>query len=280
MNKIPLPNFSSFSVLMCVYKKDNPDFLDVALSSIYSSQELKPDQVVLVCDGELTPAIEVVITRREVELSGRLTLIRLPENVGLAKALNRGLLACKYDLVARMDADDVSSPCRFKEQVEFMSRNQDIGVLSSWVNEVNENLQEVISVRVLPQFHDDIAKMAVSRNPISHPVSIFRKNLVLSVGGYPAFRKSQDYALWSVMLLNGVKFANLQKVLLDMRAGQELMQRRGLRYLSYELQLISFQRRIGFINFFQFIKNIIVRSLFRCSPSFLRAFLYRLLRSN
>src|SRR5690606_13854066 len=82
--------------------------------------------------------------------------------------------------------------------------------------------------------------------PLSHPLTIFRKHIILSVGGYPPLRKAQDYALWSLLLVRGYKLSNVPKVLLRMRAGNDLLVRRGFSYFRCECELLRFQRQIGF----------------------------------
>ncbi|MGY5674127.1 hypothetical protein [Vibrio cincinnatiensis] len=107
---------------------------------------------------------------------------------------------------------------------------------------------------------------------------MFRKAAVVEVGGYPPLRKAQDYALWSLLIVNGAQLANLPSVLLKMRSGDEMMARRGLDYFKYEFQLLQFQKQIGFLSRFAFIKNIIVKFILRVSPLFIKRIAYKLLR--
>ena len=99
-----------FSVLISVYHKENPEFLKRAFESIWDLQSLKPSQIVLVEDGPLTDDLNAEIQRQKELLGERLTVVSLEKNVGLGVALAEGLKACKYDLVARMDTDDISIP--------------------------------------------------------------------------------------------------------------------------------------------------------------------------
>jgi len=266
-----------FSVLMSIYHKEYPDYFNHAMNSIWDDQILKPAQIVLVIDGPLTNALDVAIHSWMEKIPYILKIVRLFENRGLGAALNEGLKFCTNELVARMDTDDIASPDRFKNQIEFMTNNPDIAVSSAMIEEIDQE-NRVISIRKLPLNHNDIVKFSKTRNPISHPVAIFRKNAVLSVGGYPEFRKSQDYALWSLMLKENFFFGNINEVLLKMRAGDDLLSRRGLSYLKHELKILNYQRNIGFINHFEYIKNLIIRSLIRLVPSFIKKILYRYAR--
>ena len=95
-----------FSVLIAVYAKEAPAHLEQSLESIFR-QELPPDEVVLVEDGPLTPALDEVIGRFKAQQEA-LHIVKLPQNQGLGLALKEGLRHCQYDLVARMDSDDIA----------------------------------------------------------------------------------------------------------------------------------------------------------------------------
>jgi len=176
-----------------------------------------------------------------------------------------------------MDSDDISLPNRIEKQIRYMKNNPHISVLSAYIEEIDER-NNVVGKRLLPIENEEIIKFAKKRNPISHPCSVFRKNDVLSVGGYPLLRKSQDYALWSLMIINGYKFANIDEVLLKMRTGTAFLKRRGLEYLKYEIELLQYQRKIRFLNYYDFITNIIFRSFLRLSPDYIKILLYKNIR--
>lgn len=267
----------NFSVLLSVYKEEKPEYLNKALESIWDYQKLKPDEIVLVKDGPLHNDLNSVIDGWLNKVGKNFTVVSLTKNVGLGAALNKGLISCSNNLVARMDTDDISLPDRFIKQVTFMEKNANIAVLSSWVEEINE-ANERTAIRKLPTDHKNIVSFGKSRNPISHPAVIFRKDAVLSVGGYPEFKKSQDYALWSLMLTKGFRFANLDKILLKMRTGESLMQRRNFRYFLYEFEILKFQKNIGFISVTSFIKNSIFRLILRLSPNYFKKLMYKYFR--
>jgi glycosyltransferase involved in cell wall biosynthesis len=264
-----------FSVLLSVYEKENPQYLDEALYSIWDSQTVKPNQIVLVKDGPLTEALDVCINAWQEKLGDTLTIVPLEQNVGLAIALNNGLQHCRYELVARMDTDDISLPTRFEKQLAFMENHPDIAASSAALEEWNGVLQRKIGDRMLPQNPDELEKYAKNRSPLSHPVTMYRKSAVLSVGGYPSFKKSQDYALWSLLLVHGNKLANLPDVLLKMRSGRNLMARRGFTYFKNEVTILNYQREIGFISIGEYIWNIMFRFIIRVAPKPIKLILYK-----
>lgn len=264
-----------FSVLISVYIKERPAYLVQALQSL-ANQILKADEVVLVEDGPIGDDLLAVIEQFKQVLN--IKSVKLKQNSGLAIALNVGLKHCTHELVARMDSDDVSLPQRFEKQVAFMQAHPDVAVSSAYIEERNEDMSLVLSVRKLSVLNEEIARFAKHRCPISHPVAIFRKQAVLSVGGYPNIYP-EDYPLWSLLLVNGFKFANVPEILVHMRTGEGFLSRRGFKFLQGEIRIFSFQRKIGLISYFEFIRNVLNRSVVRLSPSFIKRLLYKYARN-
>lgn len=276
-----IPVSTPFSVLMSVYKNDNPEHLRIALDSIYQEQTLKPDQVIIVADGELTAVqLSIISSFSDSITSERVTFLKLPKNMGLAVALNEGLKHCHHEIVARMDADDIALPTRFEKQINFLLSNPHVDVCGTLIDEIDTDTAEYISTRRVPLTQDDIKAFARKRSVVSHPSVIFKKSKVLAVGGYPLFRKSQDFALWSLLLVNNAVFANIDEVLLKMRTGTDLMTRRGVSYLKYEYQVMMFQYRIGFITLAEFIKYATVRTVFRILPAGVKKIMYAIVRKR
>ncbi|WP_198650483.1 glycosyltransferase [Saccharospirillum mangrovi] len=267
-----------FSVLMSVYQSESPSFLDEAIRSVWDDQTQKPSQIVIVKDGPLTRELDSVIGGWSERLGDILTLVSLKENKGLGAALNAGMEKCSYDLVARMDTDDRAVPDRFELQYAFMKQSPEIAASSGLVEEWDESFERRISVRKLPTESSELFEYAKRRCPLSHPAVMFRKSVVQGVGGYPELRKAQDYALWSMLLVNSYSIANIDACLVKMRAGRGMMQRRGSQYLLAEFRLLRFQRRIGFIGFSLFMFNFLVRSALRLSPNTFKAWMYRKFR--
>lgn len=264
----------SFSVLMSVYVKENSIYLDECLHSL-TRQTKQASEIVVVEDGEITVELSGVIEKYSHLLP--IKSVVLKKNVGLAAALNAGLKFCSNELVARMDSDDVCLPFRFERQVAYMESHPEISVSSAWIEEKDEKMTEVIFLKKLPLVHDDILKFSKKRNPISHPVSIFRKSAVMSVGGYPDVFP-EDYALWSLMLVNKFRFANISETLLYMRTGPEFMGRRGFNFFKGEMGLLKYQKSIGFLNFYEICISFFIKVFLRLSPLKLREFFYKFAR--
>ncbi|WP_302798319.1 glycosyltransferase family 2 protein [Parabacteroides goldsteinii] len=263
-----------FSVLLSIYYKERPDFLRQSLDSLFS-QTLLPTEVVLVKDGPLTKTLDIIIeeySKRYLQLK----IVSLSVNQGLGKALNEGLKYCSYDLVARMDTDDIAKPNRFEKQLKVFNNHPDIDIVSSWIDEFEGDTNHILSIRKLPEYHKEIYKFAKKRNPINHPAVMFRKSSVLAAGGYKHFPLFEDYYLWVRMLMNGAKFYNIQESLLYFRSSSDMFKRRGgINYALMELKFEQELLRIKFIDKSIFIKNILIRFISRLIPNKLRTIIYK-----
>lgn len=262
-----------FSVLIAVYAKELPQNLQQSLESIFR-QELMPDEVVLVEDGPLTDALEQVVTETA-DKHQELHIVRLPENIGLGLALQEGLQHCRYDIVARMDSDDIAHPQRFSKEMAWLEAHPETDIVGSWVDEFSGDPSQVISTRRLPETHEEILRFSRYRNPMNHPTVMMRKEAVLRAGNYQHCPLFEDYDLWVRMLKTGSRFHNLQESLLYFRMTPQMFSRRGGRH--YIRQEIHFQQRMyhmGHIGFFRFLGNCIVRVGMRLLPNRWRKYGY------
>ena len=268
-----------FSVLMAVYDKESPTHFDESLESILVNQTLKPTEVVLVCDGELTSELEKVILKYQAICPEILKVYR-KEKGGLGKALNFGLPKCTFELVARADSDDICKPDRFEKQIKLMHEHPEYGMISSWVDEFLETPGDLQTKRKVPEHPTAVYKYAKSRCPVNHPAVLYRKSIVLNVGGYQEDYFPEDYFLWIKMLQKGCVVYNIQESLVWFRFSPETIRRRGgWHYAKDEICTQIKIYKLGFISFPIFLKNITIRSIIRLIPHRLRSWIYmKLLR--
>ena len=264
-----------YSVLMSVYQKENPVFFRSSIESMMK-QRLPFSDFVLVCDGPLGRELEEVIQWAEESLKDRFQCVRLSENKGLGKALAEGIMHCKYDIVARMDSDDLSRPERCLLQMETMETGG-YDIVGCALEEFKEIPGDTGNIRRSPEHQEEIRVYAGKRNPFNHPCVMYRKSAVLKAGNYVDFPGFEDYCLWIRMLQKGAKAYNLQQVLLDMRSGEGMYERRG--GISYIKSVLRFQKYLkceGIIGTGTFLKNCAVRTIVGIIPGNLRKEFYRI----
>ena len=168
----------NYSVLMSVYAKDNPGYLALAIDSMLN-QTAKPEQFVIVQDGLLPESIDRVICKYKSNQPELFTIIKLETNGGLANALNIGLQACRNELVARMDADDISLPKRCEKELKKFSENPDLVICGCNIDEFYDIPQNVKTSRVVPAEYKDILRFMRRRQPFNHPTVIYKKSKVI-----------------------------------------------------------------------------------------------------
>lgn len=264
----------TYSVLMSVYQKENPDYLRKSIESI-EAQTYKTNDFVLVCDGPLTDELNAVIEEAKASLGPVLSVVRLETNVGLGRALSIGLAECKNELVARMDSDDIALPTRCKKQVAYMEAHPDCDILGFQIDEYDDKMERCIYKRTVPTAHEEIAAYAKKRNPFNHMTVMYKKSSVLAAGNYMDCPLFEDYFLWCRMLKNGCRMANLDEVLLKMRGGESMYQRRGGK--GYGRCIVHFQNellKMGFITKKEYRRNKFIRLTVSAMPNFLRKYFY------
>lgn len=217
----------TYSVLMSVYKNDDPGFLSIALKSIYDDQTVKPDEIVVVFDGPLTNELYTVLNEFKVGKEDVVKYFPQEENRGLGEALRIGSEKCTCDYILRMDSDDISDPHRFERQIAYVEMHPEIDVLGTDIAEFNESIDEDMRVRSCPENHDDIVQMGKKRNPMNHVSVCMKKEALEKCGGYKTLLLLEDYYLWLNMIAAGCKLANIHESLVYVRVGNGFDSKRG-----------------------------------------------------
>lgn len=264
----------SYSVVMSVYEKDNPKWLSEAVDSMLA-QTVPPSEMVIVKDGALPTELESVLSDYCDGYPGIFKFVSYPENQGLGYALQRGVSACQYPVIARMDADDISIPNRMELQLGAMKRD-DLDMVGSQVIEFDSNTGTSVALTELPEKHQEIVEYSKRRNPFRHPSITFKKESVLAAGNYnPEFLYFEDWDLFNRMLSIGCKSANLQNPLVYMRVNNGFYARRGGRqYLKYAYRFKRAQVKRGWFTWMDFVLSFIPQAAISLLPNSIRTYVY------
>lgn len=265
-----------FSVAMSVYKSDNPDFFDRALSSITDEQTIIPNEIVLVVDGPVSNEINNVINKYEKKYE-IFNVIRLEQNGGLGNALKIAVKNATHELIARMDSDDVSVSTRFEEHLKYFEINPGIDIVGGDITEFIGEENNIVGKRSVPVSNDSIREYMKTRCAMNHVSVMYKKKSVESAGGYQDWFWNEDYYLWIRMWLNGAVFANTGSVLVNVRVGEEMYQRRGgSKYFESEKGLQDYMLKNKMINHSTYIKNVAKRLIIqKLMPNKLRGWVFR-----
>lgn len=246
-----------YSVLMSVYRKDRPDWVEVAINSMLN-QTIRPDEVVLIIDGEISNELSEKINHLAKE-NKEIKVYPNEVNLGLGLSMKKGLALCSNEIVARMDSDDYSLPDRIEKELQLMEEKS-LDLVGSQVAEFIEDIDNVVSTHNVPVGEDNILKFAKQRNPFCHPSVIFKKSKVLESGDYQDMKLCEDYFLWIRMLEHGCKMDNHSEVLMKMRVSKDLYARRGgYKYFKSQKELFKYMKKTKFIGIFTYLKILTTR---------------------
>lgn len=268
--------FQKFSVAICVYGKDNPEWFDNAVQSIMN-QTVKPDEVVIVVDGPVPENLSKII--KKYEGIDCFKVIWFPTNLGHGNARRIGLENTSNELVALMDADDISVSNRFEQQLKYFEDNPELDIVGGDIAEFIDEESNIIGKRIVPQSDKDIKAYLKKRCPFNQVTVMFKKSAVMSVGGYLDWFCEEDYYLWIRMFLNNAVFANTGTVLVNVRVGEDMYSRRGgVKYFISEAKLQKFMYRKGIITFLRAFINILLRLVLQLlMPNWCRAIVFKTL---
>ena len=214
----------NYSVLLTVYKSDNPEYFRLSLESMIN-QTVQSNDIVVVKDGPVPEKIETIINELRKE-HPEIHPLQLEKNVGLGLALNEGLKACKNELIARMDSDDISMLRRCEKQIAMFEADPSLDIVGCPVKEFVGTIENIVGKRDVPLENDAIHKFNKRRDAFNHPTVMYRKSKVMKYGPYGNYRKNQDTDLWIKLLSNGCKAANCPEYLLMFRFDEETYKKR------------------------------------------------------
>lgn len=263
-----------YSVLMSVYKKENPEWLASSLDSIFN-QSIQPAEIIMIKDGPITMDLNAVLEGFDAEHPNIMKILGFDENHGLGYALHHGILASSHEYIARMDTDDISMPNRMEDQLSMMI-NEKLDIVGSQVFEFIDNPEKPISISNLPEDFGSILRYSRHRNPFRHPPIVYRRSKVLEAGNYSSeFPFFEDWDLFNRMLAQGCRARNLHDPLVAMRVNEGFYQRRGgLDYLSCALGFKWAQYKLGYFSFFDFLQSFVPQVVVCIMPVEVRKWFY------
>ncbi|MBF0777818.1 glycosyltransferase [Streptococcus cuniculi] len=269
-----------FSVLLSLYVKENPLYLQECLESLVS-QTRPASEWVIVEDGPLSQELYQVLDSYQERYPDLIKRVPLEQNVGLGLALREGMLHCSYELVARMDTDDIARTDRFERQLVCFEQDPTLDICGSHILEFDIDPQHPTAVRKVPLLHDDIVNYQKSRSAFNHMTVMFKKSSVVKAGNYEDAPLMEDDMLWVRMFLSGAKGMNIDDYLVDVRTGAGMIERRG--GLSYLKKYRAGRKKIletGFISRFDYYKTVGIQSIVALVPHKIRFLIFTQLLRN
>lgn len=264
------------SALLSVYIGTQEEEFEACLQSILS-QTMLPSELVVVQDGPVSQALGTALEELEGRCDFNVTTVKLLNNQGLGEALVQGIRCCKFDLVARVDTDDINLLYRFEAQHKVFLESPSLSLVGGQLEEIYcKNGSQKSLIRSVPLALEVIKKTSRYRNPVNHPTVMFRKKDIIEVGSYESMFWFEDYYLWVKLIMAGFTLTNLNIVLVKTYVGSDHFRRRGgTNYLRMEYKFSRKLREIGFQTILQSAGFLATRMVFRVMPDFIRSRLYK-----
>ena len=265
---------------MSVYIKETKENFKECMDSLLA-QTAMPTEIVVVKDGPISQALEASLREYQSDCQNMIRVVGYEENRGLGYALAYGVKACKYELIARMDTDDIARNDRFEKQLAEFEADEDLMICGSHIVEFVKEKAVVKDRRCVPLEDQEIRRKGKLRDPFNHVTVMFRKSMVLQTGNYESYLSMEDSVLWAKMLqLPNGHVKNIDDYLVYVRADEDMIERRGgLWYLKRYMAGRKRMKELGYIGTAQYYFSIFAQFLVAIMPLKLRNIVFmKLLR--
>lgn len=267
-------------VIMSIYKNDMIHYVELAVNSILN-QTYKYFDFYIQYDGPVNKDVDAYFSALE---DSRVKILKRNYNKGLAHSLNEllDLVKCnRYEFIARMDADDISTLDRFEKQIAYLASNPSVDIVGGSINEIDAEGKDRGKITRYPCAPEECREFFAKRNPVAHPTVMFRRSFFDKTGwNYPTdFLRNEDTRLWHEGYKHGCVIANLPDVLLHFRMTDAMFtqRRNGKAFAKSQLTLrkmINRDLRFGIkADMYAYAMYLLM-----ISPSWLLKFAYRVLR--
>lgn len=241
------------TVLLCV--KNGENFISDTINSILN-QSYKDFEFIIVVNCSTDKTLEIVNSYNDSRIKVYETKIGQ-----LSFNLNYGLNIAKGEYIARIDADDIAVKDRLKLQLELID-NQGFDIVGSNIEYIDTD-NTSLGYEKYPQSNKEIRRKIKYKSVLAHPSVMFKKDVVLDVGGYLGGKYAQDYDLWLRLMRNkNIKFHNIQMPLLKYRIHENQVKGNKLSYgevAGYFLKETFYSKKLSNImsSLIYFIKGMI-----------------------
>lgn len=263
-----------FSVLMSLYIKEKVEYAEACFESLLR-QTVLADEWVIVEDGPLTEEMYLLLDRYQNKYPGLIKRVPFETNRGLGLALRDGVEACTYDLIARMDTDDIAREDRFEKQLAMFEADNSLDICGSHIKEFDGSIDNVISQRIVPTADTEIKEYQKRRDAFNHMTVMYKKKAVLKAGNYQPCLLMEDTLLWVNMILSGANCANVDDFLVYARIGKDMFERRGgWAYLKKYKAGRKKVRQTGYIGLFDYYYTLFIQFVVALIPNKVRGMFF------
>lgn len=162
----------------------------------------------------------------------RLHIIKNDKNRGLVYSLNKAIRQARGKYLVRMDTDDLAEPTRVEALYGFATNHPEYVVVGSRAIEFSNSGDGGI----LGRSGEKTSKQLISGDTPIHPSVIMVKKIITDIGGYPNYRRAEDFALWCELALSGARIYVLEDILLRYRVNDKDYSKRSIKHRMGEIR--------------------------------------------
>ncbi len=187
------------SVVMSVYIPESSDCYDDNIRYLYQAvesilhQTFTDFEYIIVNDGSSHHVANIL---NDYALRDKRIRVVHQKNCGLIASLNKAINQAHGIYIARMDADDISLPQRFFEQISYIEKHPNLVLIGSSMSCIDRNGKVFLEYNY-PTGNEELQKLLIQSNYFVHSSVLFRRDAFLSVGMYREdYIHGEDYDLW------------------------------------------------------------------------------------
>ena len=257
------------TVVMAVWRGDEPAQIRMAIDSILH-QTHSANEFIIVQDGPVSSDIAAVLHAYKNHPS--VQIFPLSVNQGRGPARNHAVKQSTGDVVAMMDADDISRPDRIEKQLRYFCEHN-LNVLGGGIEEFDLVAGDRGETRKVPLSGDNIRRVVKFRSAFNHVTLMYKRSFFVQIGGYSNLNFVEDWDFYLRADHAGASMANMADVLVDVR--RAMWRRRSVQYLLEEIKVLGMARSRGQIGIGTFISGVLIRTGKFLVPQFLLNLAYR-----
>ncbi|GAA6174011.1 glycosyltransferase [Colwellia sp. KU-HH00111] len=201
-------NNPKISVILPMYNAE--DHIQQAVDSILN-QTYDNFELIIINDGSTDRSLETI---SQLYSNNEKVKIFDQTNHGLIYTLNKAIDIADGELIARMDADDISFPDRFLKQVQLFQKQPTIGICGTSTQ--NFGFNNDISIK--PESDSKLKVQLLISPPFAHPSIMVKRAILINnnIKYNEQYKHCEDYAMWTD-LAKHCDFSNVADVLLKYR---------------------------------------------------------------
>jgi glycosyltransferase involved in cell wall biosynthesis len=202
------------TVLMTVY--NGGEYLKPSIESVLQ-QTFKDFEFLIVEDCSSDQSVEDILSFAD----ERIRLVKNETNLGQTCSLNKGLSLAKGRYIARIDADDFVFSTWLEKNLTLLQEQPLVAVASCKAIVINGDHKIQKTLRT-PCCYEQMVLRSLTATPLNHVGSIYKKDVIVSMGGYDEeFKIAADFELWSKLIRHKIHLASTDELLVAVRVHEK-----------------------------------------------------------